>query len=59
MNEYSVYLIAYKNLKFKTTVQTSSLSIASEIALNRARAYKDADWSVSMIWYNHPKNALC
>ena len=58
MKEYSVYLIAFKNLKFKTTVQATSIHIASEIALNRARASKDADWTISMVWYNVKKEAL-
>ncbi|MDD5649439.1 MAG: hypothetical protein PHF86_03330 [Candidatus Nanoarchaeia archaeon] len=50
MKEYTVYLIAFKNLKFKCFVKASSIHVASEIAKNRAKVYKKVDWTISMIW---------
>lgn len=58
MKEYKVYLVAFKNQKLNLTVQASSIHIASEIAINRARTKKDADWQVSMIWYTFNKETL-
>jgi hypothetical protein len=50
---YTVYLIAYKNKKFKISVKASSIIMAGEKAI--LRAPKGPDWSVSMIWYNFPQ----
>lgn len=58
MKEYKVYLVAFKNQKLNLTVQASSIHIASEIAISRARIKKNADWQVSMIWYTFNKENL-
>jgi len=53
MNTYSVYLIAYKNRRFKTLVDATSITIAGKIALNKAlKKLPNIDWQISMIWYN-------
>jgi hypothetical protein len=52
---YTVYLTAWKNFKFKVSVEATSINIAKEKAI--ARAPSNLNWQVSMIWRNHePKN---
>jgi len=50
---YTVYLIAYKNKKFKISVEASSIIMAKEKAI--LRAPKGSDWNVSMVWHNFPQ----
>lgn len=61
MKRYSVYLTAWidnKIQKLKLSVTASTITIASERAIAKAKASLNAHWEVSMIWYDFPQEAL-
>jgi|WetSurMetagenome_2_1015567.scaffolds.fasta_scaffold37719_1 hypothetical protein len=50
---YTVYLTTGNKLKLQMSVTASSIHIATEKALARAKAKTKLIWKVYMIWYSN------